>query len=84
MGLINDEQPIGWQIIKQRRWWLTRRSPGEIAGVIFNTGAVPQLLHHFHVKLGALADTLLFKQLVSREKLLATIGQFNLDIFNCA
>ncbi|MNE04660.1 hypothetical protein D3C80_971970 [compost metagenome] len=82
MGLVNHQQAIRRQIVKQRWRWLTLAAPGQVARIVFNAGAVAQFVHHLQIKLGALRQTLFFQQLVIGQQHLAPLGQIHLDLFH--
>ncbi len=82
MGFVDHQQTVCWQVIKQRRRRLARPAPGEEAGVVFDAGAVAQLVHHLQVELGTLAEALLFQQLIVRQQHFAALGQLHFDLFH--
>ncbi|MNG93627.1 hypothetical protein D3C79_526000 [compost metagenome] len=82
MGLVDDEQAIPRQVVKQGGRRLAGGTPRQIAAVVLDTGAVPQLLHHLDVELGTLADALFLHQLVEREQLLAAPLELFLDVID--
>ena len=82
MRFIDDQQPIGRQVIKQRRRWLTRSTTGEEARVVLNPGTVAQLVHHLQIKLGTLGQPLLFQQFVVFQQHFASGGQLFFDLLH--
>ena len=82
VGLIDDQQTIGRQVVKQRRRRFARPAARQIARVVFNPRAVAQLVHHFEVELRTLAQTLLFQQLVVLQQSLTPLRQFNFNLFH--
>ena len=82
MGFVDHQQTVCRQVIKQRRRRLARPAPGEEARVVFNAGAVAELVHHLKVELGALAEALLFQQLIVRQQHLTALGQLHFDLFH--
>ena len=64
MALVYEQDEVVREVIQQRHRRRARLAPGDHAGIILDPAAVAQLLHHFHIKLRALGDTLRLKQLV--------------------
>ncbi len=82
MGFVHHQQAIRRQVVKQGWRCLPRPAAREIARVVFDPGAVAQLVHHLEIELGTLADTLLFQQLVIVQQRFAAIRQLDFDIFH--
>ena len=82
MGFVDHQQAVRRQVVKQGWRRLARPAPGEEARVVFNAGAVAQLVHHFEVKLRTLAQALLFQQFVIRQQHLAAVRQLHFDLFH--
>ena len=80
MGLIDHQQGIGRQVIKQGWRRFTLRSSGQVARVVLDTVAVPQLHDHFHIEAGALLQTLRLDQLVLTMEYLQTLLELDLDL----
>ena len=90
VALINEDHGVGGEIIKQCGRRLARQAPREVTRVVFDAVAIAGLLHHLHVKAGALMDSVGFKQLSlllelapppfelaqnARDRLLAAVGR---------
>src|SRR5208282_3801004 len=63
VALIEDQQRVGRQVIIETRWRFALFATGEIARVIFDAGAIPDLADHLEVKLRALLQPLGLDQL---------------------
>ena len=84
MTLVNEQQKILRKIVDQRHWRAAGGAIGYHAGIVFDSAAIPQLLDHFNVIIGALANTLCLDQLVVvLEKLLSLVAFFP-DPLNCS
>ena len=64
MGLVHNDQKIIGEVINQRTWRLSRQGPGQMSGIVLNSGAEPCLPHHFHIKIRPLRDSLGLQQFV--------------------
>ena len=82
MGFVNHQQTVCRQVIKQRRRRFARPAPGKIARVVFDARAVAQLVHHFEVELGTLAQALLFQQLVVFQQHFTPLRQLDFYLFH--
>ena len=82
MGFVDHQQGVLGQVIEQGRRRLAGLASGEIAGVVLDPGAVPQLLHHLDIELGALFQPLGLHQFVVVAQLLQPLAQFVLDQFH--
>jgi len=60
MALVYKKKKIGWKILKKRRWRLPLFLPGEVAAVVFDAVAIPYLLEHLDVVIGAALKALGF------------------------
>ena len=82
VGFIHHQQAIRRQVVKQGWRRLARPAPGEVTGVVFDAGAVAQLVHHLQIKLGALAQALLFQQFIVGQQHLTAIAQLDFNLFH--
>ncbi len=82
MRLINHQQRIFRQIIKQCGWRLARRTTRQIARVVFNAVAVTQLNNHLDVVLRALLKALELHMFFQVAKLCQAIAQLFFNIIN--
>ena len=64
MAFVDEHQRVGRQVIEQRRRRLARPAPGQIAGIVFDAGAIAHFQHHFQIEQGALLQPLRLDQLV--------------------
>src|SRR3954447_20091801 len=60
VALVDEEQCVIRQVIKQCRWSFSRQASGEMARVVLDTVAEPDLLDHFEVEHCSLPETLRF------------------------
>ena len=58
MRLVDDEQPVGREVVEQRPRPRARLAPREVARVVLDARAEPELAHHLQVERGALAQPL--------------------------
>ena len=82
MALINHQKPISWEVVEQcprARPWLAAR---EVAGVVLNPRAVPNLAHHLEVKGGSLPETRRLENLPSGLQLPAARLHLLLNVAN--
>ncbi len=82
MGFVDHQQAVRRKVVKQRRRRFARPAPGEVARVVFDAGAVAQLVHHLQIELGTLAQALLFQQLIVRQQHLTAVRQLGFDLFH--
>ena len=66
MAFVYHQKRVGGQVVVQGRRRFARLTPGEVARVVFDAGAVAELYHHFQIKAGALLKPLRFYQFVLR------------------
>ena len=50
MAFVNDQQGLVGHVVEQARRRFARRAAGEVARVILDAGAVPELLYHLQIK----------------------------------
>ena len=50
MALVNHQQKVFREIIEQTERPFTRLATVKIAGIVLDTGAMPQLAYHFQIK----------------------------------
>ena len=62
VGFVDDHQGFPGQVVEQGRGRLPLGAAGEVAGIILDAVAKPQLLHHFQVETGALSQALGLQQ----------------------
>ncbi len=70
MRLIYYQQTVLRKIVKKTRRRFSGLLSGEITGIVFNAGSVPQLLHHFKIIQGSFVNPLFFHQLAGVMELL--------------
>ena len=58
MRLINNQQPIFWEKVKQSRWWLASFAPIKMPGIILNSLYKSSLFQHFEIIFCALTEPL--------------------------
>ena len=63
MALVDHQEKILGEIVDEGHGGRAGDSVGDDAGIVLDAGAVAQLLHHFHIIGGALADALGFDEL---------------------
>ena len=54
--LVDDEQPVGREVVEQGPRPRARLAPGEVARVVLDAGAVAELAQHLEVERRALAQ----------------------------
>ena len=64
VALVHEKQKILREIVQQRHRRAAGGAVGDHAGIVLDAGAVAELLHHFDVVIGTLADALRLEQLV--------------------
>jgi len=82
MGLVNDEQVITGEVINQRPGWGPGGALVQLAGVVFDAGAVTNFAEHFKVITTALFQALRFEQLALALELCQAFFQFLFDVDN--
>ena len=58
VALVDDQQPVGREVVEQRPGPRAGLAPGQVARVVLDAGAEAQLAHHLQVEGGALAKPL--------------------------
>ena len=81
MAFIDHQHGVFRQIFEQGRRRFARGTPGQIAGIVLNPGAMARGLHHLEIKHRALFDTLGFEQLVFLLQLGEPFLELGLDAF---
>ncbi|OPX86898.1 MAG: hypothetical protein A4E52_01470 [Pelotomaculum sp. PtaB.Bin013] len=69
VGLVNKHDKILGKVVQQGIGSLSRRSSRQMPRIVFNPAAEPHLPHHFKIVVGALLQTLRFKQFFFRAQL---------------
>ena len=82
MGLVDHQQRVGGQVIKQCGRRCSGFAPGEVARIVFDAVAVAQLHDHFQVEAGALFQPLGFYQFVVGTQVIKALLEFFLDVFD--
>ena len=83
MGLIHNDQIIIWEEIHQCIRSCPRRSPCKMSRIVLNSTAKTGLLHHFHIKVRSLGDSLCFDQLIFALEICDSLLEFLFDILAC-
>ena len=81
MAFIQKDQRIVRYIFKQGWGRLTRRAPGQVAGIILDTLTGACRLQHFQIIAGALLQSLGFQQTPGLLQFRQPVGEFFLDRF---
>ena len=82
MAFIHDQQPIIGEIINQTFGGRARLSARQMSGVVLNPIAVPDLVEHLQVVLGALLQPLRFQQFAFAVQKLKPLSEFRPDRLN--
>ena len=82
MALVNEEHKIFGEIVQQGVGRGAHRAALNNPGVVLNSRAVPNLLHHLNVVHGALLDALGLDELALRLKLGHSLLQFLIDLLD--
>ena len=64
MALVNEQNRVVWKIIQQRGRRFSRHPSGEVARIILDPMAIPNLLDHFQIEHRSLPETLRLDQFV--------------------
>ena len=80
--LVDEEQPVLGEVIEQGPGRGAGGSTGEVAGVVFDAGAVAGLTQGFEVVAGAFFESGGFEDAVLSAEFFQTLGQLGLDVFN--
>src|SRR5690625_3870112 len=81
MTLVDEHQGIVRQIINQGWRGLARRCAGEMAGVVFNPFAKPQLIEHLHIKTGPLFEPLCLSMLPLSIEIIEALSKLDFNGF---
>ncbi len=79
VGFVDHQQRVRRKIVEQARRRLPRRASGEMARVVLDPLAEPDLGQHLEVEGGALLEPLRLQQLVVAVELLQPVGELDLD-----
>ena len=82
MGLVHDHQKIIPKEIDQRTRRFPWFTPGQMPGIVLNTGTEPGLPQHLNIKIRSFRNPLCLDQLVIFLKILYPLGQLLFDINN--
>ena len=82
MGLIDHQQRVGRQVVEQGRRRGTGFTARQVARVVFDAVAVPQLHDHFQIEAGALLKALGFHQLIVGAQVIEALLELFLDALN--
>jgi hypothetical protein len=66
VALVDDREVVRREVVEERRGRLPRLAAGEVARVVLDPGAVPDLAHHLEVEARPLLEALGLEQLVLR------------------
>ncbi len=80
MGLVDEDEGVLGQEVKQGVGSLARLSAGEVAGVVLDAGAGARLAEHLEVEVGPLAEPLRLQQAVVLREPLDPLLQLDLDV----
>ena len=80
MALVHKQQEIIRKEVQQGHRGAARRTVGDDPGIVLNTGAIPQLPHHFHVVFRPLADALGLHQHLIVIEIFYLVLQFRPDL----
>ena len=64
MRLIDHDEEIFREVVQERKWRLAGLPVRHVAGIILDTGAVSDLLHHFQIIIRPLLQTLRLQELI--------------------
>ena len=56
VALVDDEEPVRWEVVEERPRPRAGVAPGEMARVVLDAGAEAELAHHLEVERGPLAE----------------------------
>jgi len=79
VALVDDHQRVRRQVLDEHRRRLARPPPGEVARVVLDAVAVPELAQHLEVEQRALLEPLGFQQPVARLEEGQALAQLLLD-----
>jgi len=80
VALVDDEQPVGREVVEQRPGPRPRRAAGEVARVVLDARAEAQLAHHLQVEGRALAETGGFQRHALRLELRGALLHLRVDV----
>ena len=63
MRLVYEHQVVVWEVVKKRCRWAARVPARQVPRVVLDARAIPYLLQHLQVKVGALLQPLRLQQL---------------------
>ena len=63
MALVDKQEPVLREIIKQSKWGRTGFASVQVPGIVFDSVAVSELKKHFQVEAGTLLNPLRFNKL---------------------
>ena len=77
--LVDDAEVVVGEVVEQARGTLPHLATGEVAGIVLDPGAAPDLEHHVDVEAGARLEALRLEQLVLRPQLREALPQLLAD-----
>ncbi len=80
MRLINHQQRVLWQVIKECGRWLARSATRKVPRIVLDALAVAKLLNHLKVKARSLFQALGLHQLVGVRQFLYPVTHFIFDV----
>ena len=84
MGFVDEDQKILREVVQQRKRRFAGLTAIKVAGVILDSAAIADFMHHLEVIMGALLETLCFQQPVVIAEILELDFQIVFDIFQTA
>ena len=82
MALVDDHQRARRQVVDQRRRRLAGAAPRQVARVVLDALAEPDLGHHLEVEAGALLDPLRLDELHLADEELLLLGELDLHLLD--
>ena len=80
VALVDDEQPVGREVVEQRPGSRARLAAREVARVVLDARAEPELSHHLEVERRALAEPLGFEHHAPLLELADALLHLGLDV----
>ena len=82
MAFVDEKEKVIGEEVHERIGRFALFPPGQMAGIVFDPGAVPHFFHHFQVEAGTLFQPLGFQQFIFRPQHGQSFFQFFFDIGN--
>ena len=79
---VNNEKKIFREVVNQSEGSFPCFTTCQMAGIVFDAGAVTHFVHHFQIVIGTLLQTLRFQKFATLVQKFQAFFQFNLNVFH--